>query len=141
MIEKIILLRIMSENFLTNFCRFTITIAILHFTLETLYTLRFGQTVLGYLPDLIAVSLLVVGATLTLKDFNAVGILCGAWGFAFCLHYRSWAWRFDDVMDGSATELIETTMYVLAFTMPISIISFVITFLWCLPKNRSKLPS
>ena len=131
----------MSKNFLTNFCRFTIMIAILHFTLETLYTLRFGQTVAGYLPDLIAVSLLVVGATLTLKDFNAVGILCGAWGFAFCLHYRSWAWRFDDVMDGSATELIETTMYVLVFTMPISIISFVITFLWCLPKNRSKLPN
>ena len=52
-------------------------IAILHFTLETLYTLRFGQTVAGYLPDLIAVSLLVVGATLTLKDFNAIGILCG----------------------------------------------------------------
>ena len=116
-------------------------IAILHFTLETLYTLRFGQTVAGYLPDLIAVSLLVVGATLTLKDFNAIGILCGAWGFAFCLHYRSWAWRFDDVMDGSATELIETTMYVLAFTMPISIVSFVITLLWCLPKNRSKLPN
>ena len=91
-------------------------IAILHFTLETFYTLRFGQTVAGYLPDLIAVSLLVVGATLTLKDFNAIGILCGAWGFAFCLHYRSWAWRFDDVMDGSATELIETTMYVLEVT-------------------------
>ena len=116
-------------------------IAILHFTLETLYTFRFGQTVAGYLPDLIAVSLLIVGATLTLKDFNAIGILCGAWGFAFCLHYRSWAWRFDDVMDGSATELIETTMYVLAVTMPISIISFVITFLWYLPKNKSKLPN
>ena len=129
----------MSKNFLTNFCRFTIMIAILHFTLETLYTFRFGQTVPGYLPDLVAVSLLVVGATLTLKDFNAIGILCGAWGFAFCLHYRSWAWRFDDVMDGSATELIENTMYILAFTMPISIISFVITFLWCSPQNKSKL--
>ena len=51
----------------------------------------------------------------------------------------SWAWRFDDVIDGTATELVETTMHVLAFTMPISIISFIITVILCLPKNRVKL--
>ena len=91
------------------------------------------------MPDLIAVALLITAGYLTIKDSNALGILCGAWGFAFCLHYRSWAWRFDVVIDGTATELVETTMYVLAFTMPISIISFIITLILCLPQNRNKL--
>ena len=85
--------------------------ALVHFTLETLFTIKFGQTIAGYLPDLIAVALLITAGYLTIKDSNAIGILCGAWGFAFCLHYRSWAWRFDDVIDGTATELVETTMY------------------------------
>ena len=127
------------KAFLYKFSIFTIFIALVHFTLETLFTIKFGQTFTGYLPDLIAVALLITGGYLTIKDSNAIGLLCGAWGFAFCLHYRSWAWRFNDVIDATATELVETTMYVLAFTMPISIISFILTLIMCLPKNRNKL--
>jgi hypothetical protein len=127
------------KAFLYKFSIFTIFIALIHFTLETLFTIKFGQTIVGYLPDLIAVSLLITGGYLTNKDSSAIGILSGAWGFAFCLHYRSWAWRFDDVIAGTATQLVETTMYVLAFTMPISIISFIISLIFCLPKNRNKL--
>ena len=127
------------KSFLYKFSIFTIFIALVHFALETFFTIKFGQTIAGYLPDLIAVALLITAGYLTIKDSSAIGILCGAWGFAFCLHYRSWAWRFVDVIDGTATELVETTMYVLAFTMPISIISFIITLILCLPKNRNKL--
>ena len=127
------------KAFLYKFSIFTIFIALIHFTLETLFTIKFGQTIAGYLPDLIAVALLITAGYLTIKDSSAIGILSGAWGFALCLHYRSWAWRFDDVIDGTATQLVETTMYVLAFTMPISIISFIITLIFCLPKNRNKL--
>ena len=127
------------KSFLYKFSIFTIFIGFVHFILETSFTIQFGQTVTGYLPDLIAVALLITAGYLTIKNTNAIGILCGAWGFAFCLHYRSWAWRFEDVIDGTATQLVETTMYVLAFTMPISIISFIITFIFCLPKNRNKL--
>ena len=127
------------NSFLYKFSIFTIFIGFVHFILETSFTILFGQTVAGYLPDLIAVALLITAGYLTIKNTNAVGILCGAWGFAFCLHYRSWAWRFDDVIAGTATQLVETTMYVLAFTMPISIISFIITLILCLPKNRNKL--
>ena len=127
------------KSFLYRFSIFTIFIALIHFSLETLYTLRFGQTIVGYLPDLIAVALLITGGYLTIKDSSAIGILCGAWGFAFCLHYRSWAWRFDDVINGTATELVQITMHVLAFTMPISIVTFINTLILCLPKNRTKL--
>ena len=81
------------KAFLYKFSIFTIFIALVHFTLETLFTIKLGQTIAGYLPDLIAVALLITAGSLTIKDSNAIGILCGAWGFAFCLHYRSWAWR------------------------------------------------
>jgi hypothetical protein len=36
-------------------------------------------------------------------------------------------------MAGSATPVVETTMYVLAYTAPISIISFTITLMLCMP--------
>ena len=124
------------KSFLYKFSVFTIFIALVHFTLETLFTLKFGQTFAGYLPDLVAVALLIAGGYLTIRDSNTVGVLCGAWGFALCLHYRSWAWRFDDVIDGTATEIVEITMYVWGVTMPISIISFIITLVLCLPKKE-----
>ena len=114
----------------------TMVIAVVHLTLETAFTLKFGQTFTGYLPDLIAVALLLVGGYLTIKNPNAVGVLCGAWGFACCLHYRAWAWRFHDVIEGTSTELVETTMIVLSVTMPISIIAFGVTLIACLPKYR-----
>jgi hypothetical protein len=111
-------------------------IAVVHLTLETLFTIKFGQTFTGYLPDLIAVALLLIGGYLTIKTPNAVGVLCGAWGFSCCLHYRAWAWRFNEVIEGTSTELVEATMIVLAVTMPISFIAFGVTLIACLPKYR-----
>ena len=107
----------------------------IHFILESLYTIQFGQSFLGLLPDLIADALLVIGGILVLKNPKAIGVLCGAWGFTFCLHYRSWAWRFESVQDGSATSVDEITMIVLASTMFISILCFILTLLMCLPKR------
>lgn len=123
-------------SLLHKFSVMSIVIAVVYFTLETLFTVKFGQSLTGYLPDLMAAALLLVGGTLTIKNPNAVGILCGAWGFSCCLHYRSWAWRFNDVMEGTSTELVETTMTVLMVTMPISFIAFGMTLIACLPKHR-----
>ena len=47
------------KAFLYKLSIFTIFIALVHFTLETLFTIKFGQTIAGYLPDLIAVALLI----------------------------------------------------------------------------------
>ena len=121
------------EKFIGRFALWSIGIACLHFALETLFTLRFGQAFVGLLPDYIAVTLLIWGGLQVRKDNAALGLLCGAWGFTFCLHYRAWAWRFEEVMTGIATPVVETTMYVLMYTAPISIISFIITLILCMP--------
>ena len=68
------------NSFLYKFSIFTIFIGFVHLILETLFTIQFGQTVAGYLPDLIAVALLISAGYRTIKNTNAIGILCGAWG-------------------------------------------------------------
>ena len=124
-----------NQVFIRRFVIFTFSVTAIHFILENLYTIQFGQSFLGLLPDLIADVLLVTGGVLVLKSSKAIGILCGAWGFTFCLHYRSWAWRFESVHDGSATSVDEITMIVLASTMFVSICCFILTLLMCLPKS------
>ena len=110
-----------NQVFIRRFVIFTFFMAAIHFILESLYTVQLEQSLLGVLPDLIADALLVTGGVLVLKNSEAIGILCGAWGFTLCLHYWAWAWRFESVQDGPATSVDEIIMIVLAPTMLISL--------------------
>ena len=86
--EKVVQMEF-SLEFKRYFAIATLALALVHFVLETAYTIIVGQHFLGYLPDCIADALLVAGAYLLLKNEKSTGVLCGAWGFTFCLHYRS----------------------------------------------------
>ena len=44
-------------------------------------------------------------------------------------------------MTGSATPVVETIVYVLTYTAPISIISFIITLMLCMPTVRDPVVS
>ena len=79
--------------------------------------------------DCFADVLLVAGACLLIKNKHSTGVLCGAWGFTFCLHYRTWAWRFEDFMAGTLNEVQTRIMYVLASTMIFSLVCFSITMM------------
>ena len=124
-----------STRFRRNFAFMSCALAALHFVLETAYTIFVGQSFLGYLPDCIADVLLLVGAYMLLKHQQATGIICGAWGFTFCLHYRTWAWRFEDYMDGALNQEQTSIMYVLAATMIISLLCFAISLVMSMPPN------
>jgi hypothetical protein len=126
-----------NNKFIGRFVLWSIGIVCLHFALETLFTLRFDQAFVGLLPDYIAVALLIWGGLQVWKNNAALGLLCGAWSFTLCLHYRAWAWRFEEVMTGSATPLVETTLYVLTYSAPISILSFIITLMLCMPNPQT----
>jgi len=125
-----------TKNQLTNtFAIFSIVTAVIHFVLETLYTIEFGQNWAGILPDYIAVCLMFLGGISVLKNIKMVGILCGAWGFTFCLNYRAWAWRYYESSLGTSSSLVEDTMNVLLYTMFISVIAFVISLMLCYKIN------
>ena len=127
---------IRQPQFAVTFSKLTIFLACVHFILETLHTIVFGQSFLGLLPDYIAVGLMIGGGFAAMRNYDARGILCGAWGFAFCLHYRSWAWRYEAVLHGTATSVNEVTMYVLGVTLFISALSFLISLTLCAPKTH-----
>ena len=126
---------IRQPQFAVTFSKLTIFLACVHFILVTLHAIVFGQSLLGLLPDYIAVGLMISGGFVAMRNYDARGILCGAWGFAFCLHYRSWAWRYEAFLDGTATPVNEGTMYVLGATLFISALSFLITLILCAPKT------
>jgi hypothetical protein len=126
---------IRQPEFAVTFSKLTIFLACVHFILETLHTIVFGQSFLGLLPDYIAVGLMIGGGFAAMRNYDARGILCGAWGFAFCLHYRSWAWRYEAVLHGTATSVNEITMYVLGVTLFISALSFLISLILCAPNT------
>ncbi len=124
-----------NERFKRNFAFLSCALATLHFVLETAYTIFVGQSFLGYLPDCIADVLLLAGAYMLLKHPHATGMICGAWGFTFCLHYRTWAWRFEDHMVGALNDVQTGVMYVLASTMIVSLVCFAISIMINVPKS------
>ena len=72
-----------NKTFIGRFALWSIGIACLHFSLETLFTLRFGQSFVGLLPDYIAVALLIWAGRQVRKNNAAFGLLCGAWASRF----------------------------------------------------------
>lgn len=103
--------------------------ATLHFLGETAWHIIFGQFLPMLIVDYIAVSLLVYGALKTLKTHTAVGLLCGAWGFEFCLNYRTLFHRVEKLQSGIGLDdhAIDTTAYVLAVLMVFSVTMFLLT--------------
>lgn len=122
------------ESAVRWFAKYTAAMACIHFALETAYTVRFGQHWLGLVPDYIATGLMMLGAFLIIvKGAGYVGYLCGAWGFAFCLSYRAWAWRFEAFLTGESSALINGVMYVLVPTLVIALASFIVSLWLCIP--------
>ena len=91
----------MRSRYETSFAILTIVLALVHFAGETYYHFAFGQTFLGYFIDLIAISLMLIAAiaSLMVRPASASGWLAGAWGVAFCLAYRTFAWRYQVPLD------------------------------------------
>ena len=115
--------------FQKRFALMTFFLAFLHIVMELGYTFKLGQHFLNLLPDLLADGLLIWGSLFLIRNPRAAGIICGAWGFTLCLHYRSWAWRFEDYLMGIIDETQLGVMYLLAATMLISIVCFALTIL------------
>jgi len=107
----------------------SILFAIIHFVGETFWYFKFGQFLPMLIVDYIAVSLLLYGGIKTLDNPKYVGLLCGAWGFEFCLNYRALFNRMDKLFSGvgHGDPAIDTTAYVLICLMVVSIAMFVLS--------------
>lgn len=69
----------------------TLTLASLHFVLETWYHLMWGQPLQALIVDYISVALMVSGAlaSLNVRPSSAAGLLAAGWAYALGFAWRS----------------------------------------------------
>ena len=112
-------------------------IALFHFTVETIWHFQHGQFLPMLIVDYIAISLMVFAAVRSLQTANASGLLCGAWGFLFCLNYRALFLRVHDYISGNInSEVLE--MYFLSFLLLITGSVFSVTLYLANPKTTNR---
>ena len=129
---------IFSLKFIRFFAWISIITSIFHAIGESYFIYKFGQPFLQTLVDLIAVSLLFWGGTIALKNNNSLGVLCGAWGFTFCLNYRAWVWRYYAKIESTTDSNIDRVGTILLFLLCYSCFAFLISILLNYPKTQIK---
>ena len=119
-----------------KFAIVSIIAALLHFIGETWWHVQFGQFLPMLIVDYIAITLLVGSGTVFLRTGRSLGLLCGAWGFTFCLNYRAFFWRVEVLLYGEPSAQLETTAYVLGTMLVFSAVMFLISMVLCY-ENRT----
>ena len=66
-----------------------------------------------------------------------MGLLCGAWGYTFCIMYRAFIWRMD-ALEAQDLENHETlVLKVLILALIVSFPAFIISFIKSFPEKTS----
>lgn len=121
---------------------YTAIMVVPYFVLETSHYVQYGSYLPMVLVDYILMALMVVAAYVSLsKKFGSgAGLLCGAWGYAFCLNWRSYFWRAHAIEQGDTATIAEPIDQVATFllvTLILSGIVFVASLWLALPKKVS----
>ena len=98
----------------------------------------FGNYFLGYFCDLITIALMWLGSvtSLRMRDRSASGWLAGAWGFAACLAYRAFTWRYEAVQQGESTGAEPSfTVWIIAGMGVISFMAFAYALYLARPRS------
>ncbi|MEM8982145.1 MAG: hypothetical protein AAGC71_03910 [Pseudomonadota bacterium] len=119
-----------------RFALFSFVMACLHFVFETGVHVKWGQFLPMLIVDYIAIALLIGGAMGVLRWNWGPGLLCGAWGFEFCLNYRTFFIRVHAIMEGTANDVTTTTAYILGALLVFSIPVFLYAVLLCVRRHR-----
>ena len=114
----------------------SIVLAIIHFFIETIWHFKVGQFLPMLIVDYIAVSLLIYAGWRSIQTGQGAGLLCGAWGFTFCLNYRSLFWRVNEFLQGNASAGVTEEMYFLSFCFVITACLFAMTLYLANPKKN-----
>jgi hypothetical protein len=112
----------------TGLAWFSITGACLHFALETLYHVKFGQFLPFLIVDYIAVTLLISSAvsSLLVRPASSSGFLAGAWGFSSCLAYMAFFGFLQSYLQGHESLV---TMIILGVALSAAFLAFVFSLL------------
>lgn len=131
------ILVMIKEKYLKYFSWFTIVVGILYFIMETWFHFKFEQSIIQLFCDYIGVSLLIFSGIIVLKNSNGKGLLCGAWGFSFCLNYRAFVWRMDEFINQTSINSTDNTLIVLSFTLIFSFAAFLFSLIISYPAEKN----
>ena len=110
-----------------TFAIVSLVTAVIHFIGETWWHIAFGQFLPMLIVDYIAVSLLLVSGSIYLRQSNSFGLLCGAWGFEFCLNYRALFSRVHTLLEGGGSTALEAETYFLGTALVYSALMFLVS--------------
>lgn len=111
----------------------TLVAAILHFTLETWYHLRWGQPLQALLVDYICNALMLLGAlrSLRVRPSSAAGLLAAGWAYALGFGWRSVFGRLAQLDAGHSASNGEPTATIVI--VPIAALTVVaLVLVWSL---------
>ena len=132
----------MREKLETPFAIYTLIVAVPYFLGETYHYFAFvgfGNSVLNYAVDLIAIFLMLLGgvASLRSKPVSASGWLAAAWGFVACLNYRAFTWRYEEVAAGAVIETEPSSVLtILSVTLVTSFIALFVALFLARPRPQ-----
>ena len=119
------------------FAWFTVAQAAFHLAFELYAHVLVGQSFPSLVADLLAVALPTLGVVGLLKWGWGPGILCGGWGFEFCLYYRSWVWRVDQYLQGERAPFLVESIEFLSLLLAISAVAFFVSVYLCIRHERN----
>ena len=96
-----------------------------------------GQFLPMLIVDYIAISLLLFAGVRSLQTGEGAGLLCGAWGFTFCLNYRALFWRVEVLMREGGSPTLETMTQVLAALFVVSMAAFLVSLYLSNPRRAA----
>ncbi len=114
----------------------SIVLAIIHFVAETVWHFAYGQYLPMLIVDYIAIGLLLYGGVRSLQTNNAAGLLCGAWGFTFCLNYRTLFSRLEEIQGGNTLQRLGVEATVLGTALFLTGALFLLTLILCHRNSR-----
>ena len=135
----------MRPQYETVFALITLALTVPYFIGETYHYVAYvgiGNNFLGYFCDLITIALMLMGSIASLKNKNssAAGWLAGAWGFAACLGYRAFMWRYEAFKAGRPTDLEPAyVIWVVGAMMVIAFIGFAYGLYIARPQDQNLL--
>ena len=110
-----------------TFAAISIAFALVHFLGETIWHVQYGQFLPMLIVDYIAVALLLLSGGVYLRTGKSIGLLCGAWGFEFCLNYRTFFSRAEVLLSGANDSVLEFEALVLGSLLGITAIMFLLS--------------
>ena len=106
-----------------------ITFGIIYFIYETWYHISYNQSNLALTADYISVLLLLIAGIVNLRSKKGIGLLCGAWGYTFCIIYRAFIWRMEAIWADELAYYETLQVKVLILALIVSFLAFIISII------------